>query len=147
MTDKLSPARRSDNMRRIKASETKPELAVRALLRELGVHYRLQAKELPGKPDIVRRRDKRAVFVHGCFWHQHARANCLDGRLPKSNTGYWHEKLQRNAARDATHLSALRRLGWQVLVVWECQLKDPARIRARLKTFFTEPRTLRHRLR
>jgi DNA mismatch endonuclease (patch repair protein) len=137
MTDKLSPARRSENMRRIRAKGTKPELAVRSILRELGVVYRLHAKELPGKPDIVRRRDKRAVFVHGCFWHLHPRKDCLDSRLPKSNAGYWHAKLARNAERDREHVSALRSLGWRVLTIWDCQLRQPARVRARLKTFFT----------
>lgn len=137
MTDKLTPARRSENMRRIKAKETKPELAVRAILRELGVRYRLHATELPGKPDIVRRRDRRAVFVHGCFWHQHAHAECLDGRRPKSNTGYWEVKLNRNIERDRAHATALRAMGWRVLTVWDCELKHPARVRARLKAFFT----------
>lgn len=137
MTDKLSPARRSENMRRIKSKETSPELAVRAILRGLGVRYRLHAKELPGKPDIVRRRDKRAVFVHGCFWHMHPRTECSDSRLPKSNAGYWSEKLRRNAERDARHRAALKSLGWRVLTIWDCELRRPARVRARLKTFFT----------
>jgi DNA mismatch endonuclease, patch repair protein len=135
--DKLTPARRSENMRRIKAKETKPELAVRKILRELGVHYRLHAKELPGKPDIVRRRDNCAVFVHGCFWHQHPREQCLDGRLPKSNTGYWHTKLARNVGRDEANITALKASGWRVLIIWECQLANSARIRARLKSFFS----------
>ncbi len=136
MTDKLQPARRSANMRQIRSQETAPELAVRKILRDLGVHYRLHAKELPGKPDIVRRRDKQAVFIHGCFWHLHERENCLDGRLPKSNTGYWHTKLRRNVERDKANQAALRDQGWRVLTVWECQLKQPARVRARLSAFF-----------
>jgi DNA mismatch endonuclease, patch repair protein len=140
MPDKLSPARRSENMRRIKAKDTGPELAVRAMLRDLGVRYRLHAQELPGKPDIVRRRDKRAVFVHGCFWHMHSRAACLDSRLPKSNAGYWRAKLERNAARDASHRAALRKLGWRVLIVWDCQLRSPAQVRARLRRFLAGPR-------
>jgi DNA mismatch endonuclease (patch repair protein) len=88
---------------------------------------------LPGRPDIVFPRRRIAIFVHGCFWHRHT--NCRLARLPKSKLNYWVPKLERNAERDAKNQRALRKLGWRVLVVWECQLRTPSRLAARISTF------------
>lgn len=111
-------------MRRIKSKGMKPELAVRSLVHRMGYRFRLHVKDLPGKPDLVFRPRRKAIFVHGCFWHGHT---CSEGaRRPKSNAGYWSPKIDRNQARDEAHLAALAALGWSTLVIWECQLRDPA---------------------
>ena len=102
----------------------KPELQVRRLLHGMGYRYRLHRKDLPGHPDIVFPRAKKAIFVHGCFWHQHSSSRCKITRVPKSRTEYWLPKLARNRLRDKQHMRTLRKLGWKVLVVWECQVKD-----------------------
>lgn len=135
MTDKLAPSRRSENMRAIRSTGMKPEMAVRSLIHRYGYRFRLHAKELPGKPDIVRRPHRQAIFVHGCFWHQHSDPKCLDGRPPKSNTGYWSGKLARNVQRDKDVLAALKKLGWKVLVIWECETKAPAKLERKLLRF------------
>jgi len=98
----------------------KPEMIVRSMAHRMGYRYRLHAKDLPGKPDLVFRSRRKVIFVHGCFWHQHGKASCRDGRPPKSNQGYWSVKLARNVERDSEHLSALRAMGWKALVIWEC---------------------------
>lgn len=135
MADKLSPERRSENMRRIRSKDSAPEKQVRQLLHGSGYRYRLHDKSLPGKPDIVFKGRRKIIFVHGCFWHQHEAASCLDGRPPKSNTGYWHSKLERNVKRDAQHVEQLQASGWSVLTVWECEVKDKSRLTARLAEF------------
>jgi DNA mismatch endonuclease (patch repair protein) len=99
--------------------DTKPEQFVRALLRVLGYRYRLHGSDLPGKPDIVVRRSKRAIFVNGCFWHQH---KCSHYRMPRTRLDFWRPKLEANVERDTRSRSQLRRAGWRVLVLWECQL-------------------------
>jgi DNA mismatch endonuclease (patch repair protein) len=117
-------------MRAVKSRDTAPELAVRRLLREIAPGYRLHRADLPGKPDIVYGPRKLAIFVHGCFWHGH---DCARGnRPPRANADYWRAKIARNRARDAQHLEALAALGWRTLVVHECALKDPARLRENL---------------
>ena len=117
-------------MRAVKSRGTGPELAVRAMLRSLAPGYRLNRADLPGKPDIVYARRRLAIFVHGCFWHGH---DCPRGaRMPKDNADYWREKIARNRARDAKTVAALEAMGWRVLVIFECALKDPAALRARL---------------
>jgi DNA mismatch endonuclease (patch repair protein) len=121
-------------MRRVKARDTTPELRVRALLRALGhTGYRLDRRDLPGRPDIAFIGRRRAIFVHGCFWHGH---DCRRGaRAPKTNAAYWRAKIARNVARDAAAQDALRRAGWAVLIVWECALRDEAALRVTLDTF------------
>lgn len=122
-------------MRRIRSADTKPELLVRRLLWSMGYRYRLHRKDLPGKPDIAFVGLKKAIFIHGCFWHQHGGA-CSDSRLPKSNTGYWLPKLQRNQDRDKAAQDALAGAGWDVLVVWDCETSKDSlaeRLRAFLK--------------
>jgi DNA mismatch endonuclease (patch repair protein) len=135
MADKLSPERRSENMRRIRSTGTKPEMLVRRLVHGMGYRYRLHAKELPGKPDLVFRPKRKVIFVHGCFWHGHEREGCLDARRPKSNTTYWSPKLTRNKERDAERIAALADGGWGVLVVWDCETKDVKALQSRLKRF------------
>ncbi len=127
---------RSEVMRRVKSRDTAPERAVRALLRGLGhVGYRLQRRDLPGRPDIAFIGRKRAIFVHGCFWHGHS---CRRGaRLPATNADYWRAKIARNVARDAAARAALEAAGWRVLVVWECALKDRDALAARLAAFMS----------
>ena len=100
----------------------KPEMAVRSLVHRMGYRFRLHAKDIPGKPDLVFRSRKKVIFVHGCFWHQHSKKSCKDGRPPKSNLGYWASKLARNVSRDAGNVAALKDLGWRVLILWECEV-------------------------
>ncbi len=122
-TDVFTPEKRSAVMRAVKSENTKPELALRKALFALGFRYRLNVKTLPGKPDLVFVKYKTVIFVHGCFWHGH---DCKRGnRVPKSNTEYWRDKIARNKARDRKNASALRKLGWRVIALWECKLKDP----------------------
>ena len=106
-------------MRAIRSKGMKPELIVRRLVHSRGFRYRLHRKDLPGKPDIAFIGRRKAIFVHGCFWHQHA--ECREGRPPKSNSGYWAPKLARNVARDEEALVALSEKGWDCLVIWECE--------------------------
>lgn len=134
--DKLSPVRRSENMRKIRGKDTEPELAVRRLCREIGFSgYRVHRKDLPGKPDLAWVGRKLAIFVHGCFWHGH---DCAEGvRKPKSNRDYWIPKIERNQQRDSENMAALRMRGWDVLVVWECEIKMKERLSNKLKGFLS----------
>ena len=119
--DTFSRAQRSKIMRLVRSQDTKPEMAVRRLAHGLGYRFRLHRKDLPGKPDLVFPSRRKIIFVHGCFWHQH---RCKRGnRIPSSRQEYWLAKLQGNAARDKIVVRKLRKLGWGVLVVWECQTK------------------------
>ena len=131
MTDRLTPQRRSWNMSRIKGKNTKPEVAVRSLLHQMGLRFRLHVRRLPGSPDIVLARWNSAIFVHGCFWHRHP--HCRFAYTPKSRKQFWLSKLEDNANRDRHAIAALKRDGWKTLVVWECELRDPERLSARLK--------------
>ncbi len=139
--DPLSPAQRSERMSRIRSKGTKPELAVRALLRQLGLKYRTHVRELPGSPDFVISASRRAIFVHGCFWHQHR--PCGIYRMPKTRLDFWVPKLQRNRSRDRANRAELRRLGWRYLIIWECQLRDPDRLAARIKRFVEASNAIR----
>lgn len=119
-------------MQAVKGKDTKPEWIIRRLLHSAGYRYRLHVKELPGKPDLVFPGRSKVIFVHGCFWHGH---HCARGdRPPKTNAAYWTAKIERNKIRDRQHIATLRRQGWKVRTVWECELKKPA-IVARLKSF------------
>ena len=108
-------------------------MVVRGLLHSLGYRYRLHAKDLPGKPDIVFRRRKKVILVHGCFWHQHSA--CREGRLPRTRREYWIPKLGRNVERDREHRESLEAAGWQTLVIWECELSNPEILEARFRAF------------
>jgi DNA mismatch endonuclease (patch repair protein) len=119
--DTLTKSERSRQMARVPSEHTTPELAVRRLVHSLGYRFRLNDRSLPGSPDLVLRRWRAVIFVHGCFWHQH---RCRRGkRMPSTNTAYWERKLSGNKSRDARVRRRLRRLGWRVLAVWECQTK------------------------
>ena len=107
-------------MRAVKSQDTRPEMAVRRAVRALGVHYRLHRKDLPGKPDLAFIGRRKAVFVHGCFWHRHP--DCKIATTPKTNTEFWIEKFEKNKERDVRARKALEEAGWSTLVVWECEL-------------------------
>ncbi len=133
---KPSPER-SAVMRAVKSRDTGPEKAARAMLRALAPGYRLHRADLPGKPDIVYIGRRLAIFVHGCFWHGH---DCRRGaREPKDTADYWRAKIARNRARDAKNVAALEAMGWRVLVIYECALKDRAALRARLGEALARP--------
>jgi DNA mismatch endonuclease (patch repair protein) len=133
VTDKLTPERRSENMRKIPAKNTSTEMVVRRLVHGIGFRYRLHVAALPGKPDLVFPSLKKIIEVRGCFWHAHGK--CIDSHVPKSRYDYWGPKLQRNQDRDAANLRSLKSLGFRVLVVWECGVKNEKRLTARLKRF------------
>ena len=122
-------------MRRIASKNTSPELIVRKLAHKLGYRFRLHRKDLPGKPDLVFPARKKVIFVHGCFWHHHTDPSCKISRIPKSRTDYWIPKLQRNMDRDKKNLHDLKELGWQYLVIWECEVKDIDKLTNILKSF------------
>lgn len=129
--DSLSPEHRSWNMSRIRGKDTKPELTVRSLLHRLGYRFRLNRKDLPGKPDIVLPKYRAAVYVHGCFWHRHA--GCRLAYTPKSNLKFWDEKFTKNVARDHRVADELRGAGWSQITVWECELADVPALEKRLR--------------
>ncbi len=141
MTRAENPAVRSKTMRAVKSKNTTPERKVRALLRPLAPGYRLHRTDIPGKPDIAWVGRKRALFVHGCFWHGH---DCARGaRAPKTNADYWHAKIARNRARDASNMTTLAQQDWRALIVWECELKDEAALREKLAAFFCSDQGIR----
>ena len=132
-SDVFSPEKRSAVMRRVKGRDTGPEMKVRRALRALGAGYRLGGAGLPGRPDVVMKGRRAAIFVHGCFWHGH---DCARGaREPKANADYWRAKIARNRERDRASERALIAEGWRVLTLWECEMKDPAALDARLRAF------------
>lgn len=133
--DTLSRAARSVRMGQIRSSNTKPEIRVRRVVHALGYRYRLHARELPGTPDIVFRPVRKAIFVHGCFWHRHF--GCRRNRLPKSpeRRDYWKAKLDGNVERDRRNRRMLVRNGWSVLVIWECESEDEKLVRRKVQRF------------
>lgn len=133
MTDTLTPAQRHECMAAIHGKDTKPERIVRGIAHRLGFRFRLHSTDLPGKPDLVFRSRRAVVFLHGCYWHMHT---CKRGRsTPATNAVFWRVKRERNRERDRRTLAALRRAEWRVLIVWECQTRDPARLAERLSAF------------
>lgn len=123
MPDHVSTERRSFIMSQVGTRDTKPELIIRRALHRLGYRYRLHQRQLPGSPDLVFPSRRKAIFVHGCFWHGHG---CRWGQLPKSRPEYWGPKIEANRARDAKSLLALNAAGWQTHIVWQCDLRDAA---------------------
>jgi DNA mismatch endonuclease (patch repair protein) len=133
VTDTLTRAERSERMSRVRARDTKPEMAVRKLVFSLGYRYRLHDRKLPGTPDLVFASRRKAIFVHGCFWHRHT--GCPNTRWPKSKLRFWVPKLTENRARDIKKLRKLRRQGWNVLVIWECEVKRADGLSSRITGF------------
>lgn len=131
--DNLTPEQRSRNMRRIRSTSSKPELVVRSMIWKMGFRYRLHLKNLPGKPDIVFTAKRKVVFIHGCFWHQHA--GCKYAAKPKSHSNYWNPKLAKNIERDRLNQEALINMGWKVHIVWECETKDLDCLREKIYNF------------
>lgn len=133
MPDVLTPAQRSLCMSRIRGRDTEPERVVRSLLHQMGFRYRLHRRDLPGKPDLVFPSARKVIFVHGCFWHMH---RCKYGRVvPKTNAEFWRTKREGNIARDRRNITALRKHGWTVLIIWECQTKNVDLLTARLHEY------------
>ena len=130
--DTRTPEQRRRIMQSVKSKNTGPELIVRRLLHGMGYRYRLHRRDLPGKPDIAFVSRRKAIFVHGCFWHGH---DCPKGRLPKSRLDYWRPKLDRNRERDRTNAEHLKSLGWSVLVIWQCETVDKETLAIRLQDF------------
>ncbi len=133
MVDTFSPAKRSWVMSRVPQRKTGPEIRVRTLLRILGVRCRVNVRSLPGSPDIAIHSQRKAIFVHGCFWHRHS--GCKFASTPKTRTDYWNEKFARNVARDRRTMAALRKLGWKTIVIWTCQLRRQDMVARRLSRF------------
>ena len=125
-------------MARIRAKDTRPELRVRGLLHRYGYRYRLHARELPGRPDIVFRARRKVIFVHGCYWHRHP--GCSRASFPSTRVDYWRRKFQSNRRRDATVASSLHDMGWSMLVVWECEIRRDEELSRRLHKFLGPPR-------
>ncbi|MCB9045059.1 MAG: DNA mismatch endonuclease Vsr [Chitinophagales bacterium] len=121
MTDIWPENKRKEVMSKIRSKDTKPEMLLRKALFQSGYRYRIHYKQLPGKPDIVFPKKKIAIFVHGCFWHHHK--DCREGRIPDTNSKFWKEKLEKNINRDARHVAEIQKMGWKVIVVWECEVE------------------------
>jgi DNA mismatch endonuclease (patch repair protein) len=133
MADVLTPQQRSFNMSRIRSRDTRPEMVVRSIVHRLGYRYRLHKKDLPGKPDVVLVRHRKIIDVHGCFFHMH---KCRYGSVvPATNASFWKTKRLSNVERDRRNLRTLRREGWDVLIVWECETKNPIALQSRLHKF------------
>jgi DNA mismatch endonuclease, patch repair protein len=128
------PLTRSEMMGRIRSKDTKPEVKTRSAVHALGRRFRIHVADLPGKPDLANKARRWAIFVHGCFWHSHN--SCQLASKPRTNTGYWFEKLARNQARDKTHEQELHERGFDVLTVWECDTRNEGRLREVLAGFF-----------
>lgn len=133
--DTLSPTQRSARMSRVRGVDTKPEWIVRRLLHGMGYRYRLHAKALAGKPDLVLAGRRAVIFVHGCFWHRHPDPSCKLARMPKSRREFWEVKLTRNRDRDQEVERQLNESGWRVLTLWECQLRDRDAVAAIVREF------------
>lgn len=131
--DRLSLERRSWLMSRVRSKDTTTEMAIRSALHAMGYRYRVNFKKLPGKPDLAFTKRRKAIFVNGCFWHSHE--GCRYGRLPKSRVAFWAEKMDKNRERDAGNIAALTELGWKVLVVWQCELKEFERVLTKIHDF------------
>jgi DNA mismatch endonuclease (patch repair protein) len=140
MADVLTPEQRSFNMSRIRNRDTRPEMIVRSIVHRLGYRYRLHKKDLPGKPDVVLVRHRKIIDVHGCFFHMH---KCRYGRVvPATNARFWKTKRLSNVERDHRNLRALRRDGWRVMIVWECETRNPDQLEGKIKRFMDSKKQL-----
>ena len=131
--DRITKEQRSEIMGRVRSKDTGPEMVVRRATHAMGFRYRLHSRMLPGQPDLVFASRRKVIFVHGCFWHGHGR--CRNVRPPKSNKRYWGPKLEGNKKRDRKNRRALSRMGWRILVVWECQTSDAQVLSRRIRAF------------
>ena len=134
MVDRLTPERRSWLMSRVGGKNTAPELIVRRTAHVLGLRFRLHRRDLPGTPDLVFPKWHTVIFVHGCFWHRHV--GCAKASKPKTRSNYWAEKFRQNVRRDKKNEASLRKAGWSVLTIWECETKRPEVLTAKLVTGF-----------
>jgi len=130
MTDHLTKEKRSWNMSRIRSKNTKPEMIVRSMLHRMGYRFRLYRNDLPGKPDIILRKYKTVIFVHGCFWHRHK--GCKRCTTPGSNQDYWLPKFEKNIIKDKKNQKLLKKQGWNYIIVWECKIKDLDKLSVKL---------------
>jgi DNA mismatch endonuclease (patch repair protein) len=135
MADTLTKAQRSARMSLVRNKDTGPELTVRKVVHGMGYRYRLHGKGLPGRPDLVFRKKKKVIFVHGCFWHRHGDSACKLARMPKSRLDFWEPKLTANRDRDDRNRRLLEADGWSVLVIWECELSDHRALTRRLRVY------------
>ena len=133
MVDHVDAAKRSLIMASVHSKNTKPEMVVRKMVYQLGYRYRLYSDKLPGRPDLAFAGKRKAVFVHGCFWHRHP--DCRYATSPKTRVEFWKSKFQANVARDELTRRKLEQMGWKVLTVWQCELKDPDKLAERLNEF------------
>jgi DNA mismatch endonuclease (patch repair protein) len=131
--DNKTKSQRSANMRKIRSTSSIPEMIVRRMIYGMGYHFRLHNHSLPGRPDIVLSKRRKIVFVHGCFWHLHKK--CSDGRIPKSRLFYWKPKLEHNVERDKKNRKLLKKLGWKVLIIWECEIGKTDKLRNKIENF------------
>jgi DNA mismatch endonuclease (patch repair protein) len=136
--DTLTPPERSARMAAVRSRDSKPELLVRRLAHAMGFRFRLHDRRLPGAPDLVFPRLRRAIFVHGCFWHRHPDSDCKLARMPKSRLDFWGPKLQGNRERDLRQQAELKALGWDFLVVWECEVRHREQLKNTLFAFLNE---------
>ncbi|MGI8539108.1 MAG: very short patch repair endonuclease [Rubrobacteraceae bacterium] len=134
--DTLSPEQRSKVMSRVKNKDTKPEMRVRRMIHAMGYRYRIHRRKLPGSPDLVFPERRKVIFVHGCFWHHHE--DCKHGRIPKSRPEYWVPKLEKNMSRDIENQAKLREMGWDIMVIWECETEEAAGLPNRIMSFLED---------
>lgn len=133
--DTLTPRQRSERMSRVRGKDTAPEMRLRKLIHGMGYRYRLHVGNLPGRPDLVFSSRRKVIFLHGCFWHRHPDRNCKLARLPKSRQEFWLPKLEGNKARDHKVLAELRAGGWDVLVIWECEMNRTEWLQETIRNF------------
>ena len=136
MTDVFTPEKRSQIMARVKGSDTRPEVLVRSLVHRMGFRFRLHRRDMPGCPDLVLKKHRKIIFVHGCFWHGHK--GCRRSARPSTITKFWNRKLSGNMERDKRNQETLRKDGWKVLVIWECETKDQEKLNEILRDFLLE---------
>jgi DNA mismatch endonuclease (patch repair protein) len=136
MSDVFTTEKRSWIMSRVKGRDTKPELLVRSVIHRMGLRFRVHRRDLPGNPDIVLPRHGKVIFVHGCFWHGHTR--CARSKRPIANVSFWNKKLDANIERDKRFRKTLRRMGWKVLVLWQCETRKPEKLLMKLERFLRD---------
>lgn len=136
MTDIFTDEKRSSIMRRITGRNTKPEIAVRSIVHRMGFRFRLHRNNLPGSPDLALSRHRKVIFVHGCFWHGHQ--GCVRSKRPTTNVEFWSNKLEKNSERDSRVRKQLHRLGWKVLIVWQCEIRKPEMLLKKLNKFLND---------